>query len=39
MIAVDTNVLIYACDQADRRLQKISPDLITSAQDGVLDYS
>jgi predicted nucleic acid-binding protein len=36
MIAVDTNVLIYACDQADARLQKIALDLITNAQDGVL---
>ena len=36
MIAVDTNVLIYACDQADPRRQKIALDLITSAQDGVL---
>ena len=36
MIAVDTNVLIYACDQADPRRQKIALDLITNAQDGVL---
>ncbi len=36
MIAVDTNVLIYACDQADPRRQSIALDLITNAQDGVL---
>ena len=32
MIAVDTNVLIYACDQADPRRQKIALDLITNAK-------
>ena len=36
MIAVDTNVLIYACDHADPRRQKVALDLITNAQDGVL---
>ena len=36
MIAVDTNVLIYACDQADPRRQKVALDLITDGQDGVL---
>jgi predicted nucleic acid-binding protein len=36
MIAVDTNVLIYACDQADPRRQKIALDLITSVPDGIL---
>lgn len=36
MIAVDTNVLIYACDQADPRRQSIALDLITNAQDGLL---
>ena len=36
MIAVDTNVLIYACDQADPRRQQIALDLITNADDGVL---
>ncbi len=36
MIAVDTNVLIYACDQADPRRQSIALDLITNAQDGAL---
>ena len=35
MIAVDTNVLIYACDQADPRRQNIALDLITNPQDGV----
>ena len=36
MIGVDTNVLIYACDQADPKRQKVALDLITNAQDGVL---
>jgi predicted nucleic acid-binding protein len=36
MIAVDTNVLIYACDQADLRRQKVALDLVTNAEDGVL---
>ena len=36
MIGVDTNVLIYACDQADPTRQKVAFDLITNAQDGVL---
>ncbi len=36
MTGVDTNVLIYACDQADPRRQSIALDLITNAQDGVL---
>ncbi len=36
MTGLDTNVLIYACDQADPRRQSIALDLITNAQDGVL---
>ena len=36
MIAVDTNVLIYACDQADAKRHKVALDLITNAQDAVL---
>jgi predicted nucleic acid-binding protein len=36
MIAVDTNVLIYACDQSDPRRQKIALDLIAASTDGVL---
>lgn len=36
MIAIDTNVLIYACDHADPRRQKTALDLIANAQDGVL---
>ena len=36
MIAIDTNILIYACDQADPRRQKIALDLIADTQDGVL---
>jgi predicted nucleic acid-binding protein len=36
MIAVDTNVLIYACDQSDPRRQSIALDLIAACTDGVL---
>ena len=36
MIAVDTNVLIYACDQSAPRRQKIALDLIAASADGVL---
>jgi predicted nucleic acid-binding protein len=36
MIAFDTNVLIYACDQADPRRQQIALDLVTNSEDGVL---
>jgi predicted nucleic acid-binding protein len=36
MIAVDTNVLIYACDNADPRRQQIALDLVTNVEDGVL---
>lgn len=36
MIAIDTNVLIYACDRSDPRRQKIALDLIDVATDGVL---
>jgi predicted nucleic acid-binding protein len=36
MIAVDTNVLIYCCDEGDARRQKIALDLVTSARDGLL---
>jgi predicted nucleic acid-binding protein len=36
MIAVDTNILIFACDQTDLRRQKIALDLVTNPSDGVL---
>jgi predicted nucleic acid-binding protein len=36
MIGVDTNVLIYACDQSDPRRQQIALDLVTNTEDGVL---
>ncbi|HXJ93624.1 MAG TPA: PIN domain-containing protein [Terriglobia bacterium] len=36
MIALDTNVLIYACDRADSRRQQIAIDLIANSSDGVL---
>ena len=36
MIALDTNVLIYACDKADVKRQKVALDLVSSLGDGVL---
>ncbi len=36
MTAIDTNVLIYACDRADLRRQQIALDLVSGAEDGVL---
>lgn len=36
MTALDTNVLIYACDKSDPRRQQIALDLIAQAADGVL---
>ncbi|HXH37449.1 MAG TPA: PIN domain-containing protein [Thermoanaerobaculia bacterium] len=36
MIAVDTNVLIYACDQSEPRRQTIALDLIAASTEGVL---
>ena len=36
MIALDTNVLIYACDKADPRRQQIALDLISSTTDAVI---
>jgi predicted nucleic acid-binding protein len=36
MIALDTNILIYACDKADPKRQKAAIDLVSSATDGVL---
>lgn len=36
MIAHDTNVLIYACDQRDPRRHQIALDLIVGSMDGVL---
>ena len=36
MNAVDTNVLIYACDQTDVRRQRVALDLITTTPDCVL---
>ena len=36
MIAVDTNVLIYAWDKADPRRQQIALDLVTNAENGIL---
>jgi predicted nucleic acid-binding protein len=36
MIALDTNILIYACDKADLKRQQVALDLVSSAGDGVL---
>ena len=36
MIALDTNILIYACDKADPKRQQAALDLVSSASDGVL---
>jgi len=36
MIALDTNVLIYACDQSEPLRQAIALDLIASSTEGVL---
>ena len=36
MIALDTNVLIYACDKADPARQQIALDLISSDPDAVI---
>ena len=36
MIALDTNVLIYACDRADARRQQIAINLVANSSDGVL---
>lgn len=36
MTALDTNVLIYACDKADQRRQQIALSLITRSVDSVL---
>jgi predicted nucleic acid-binding protein len=36
MIALDTNILIYACDKADPSRQQIALDLVSNAFDGIL---
>lgn len=36
MNAVDTNVLLYACDSADPKRQHIATGLLTDLRDGVL---
>ncbi len=38
MIALDTNVLIYAYDASEPRRQKIAVDLISSIADGVIPW-
>lgn len=36
MIALDTNVLIYACDRSDPKRQQTAIDLVTASPEGVL---
>ncbi len=36
MIALDTNVLIYACDKADPARQQIALDLISNTTDAII---
>ena len=36
MIALDTNVLIYACDRSDPQRQQTAIQLVASSSDGVL---
>jgi predicted nucleic acid-binding protein len=36
MIALDTNILIYACDKADLSRQQVALDLVSNAFDGIL---
>ena len=36
MIALDTNVLIYACDRSDSRRQQTAIDLVAGSPEGVL---
>lgn len=36
MTALDTNVLLYACDKSDRRRQQIALDLVGATTDGLL---
>jgi len=36
MVAIDTNVLIYARDKADRSRQQMELDLVSNAHDGIL---
>ena len=36
MIALDTNILIYACDKADAHRQQIALDLISNTTDAVI---
>ena len=38
MIALDTNILIYACDKADPARQKVALDLISRISGGVLRW-
>jgi predicted nucleic acid-binding protein len=36
MIALDTNILIYACDKADLKRQQVAVDLVSSGLSGDL---
>jgi predicted nucleic acid-binding protein len=36
MIAFDTNILIYCCDEGDARRKTIALDLVSNTEDGIL---
>jgi predicted nucleic acid-binding protein len=36
MIALDTNILIYACDKADVARQQVAMDVVSRVDDGLL---
>jgi hypothetical protein len=36
MTAIDTNILIYCCDQSDRSKQERALEVVATADDGVL---
>jgi len=38
MIALDTNILIYCCDERDPRRQQIALDLVAETTEGVLPW-
>jgi predicted nucleic acid-binding protein len=38
MVALDTNVLIYCCDERDPRRQRIALDLVAETTEGVLPW-
>ena len=38
MIALDTNILIYACDKSDPARQQTALDLVANTTDGVIPW-